>query len=91
MSTIIETPSGEKIYHLPPIEHAVKSPRAKQNDCGGFCVTCHQAKVEVRTVGEGNKDKPLRNVLYYLCDLPMLHSVTFPRPRGRGQKVKLDE
>lgn len=86
MSKVIETPSGEKIYHLPPQEHAIKTPRGRRSDCSGYCIVCKQAKVEVRTESEGSKNKPLQNVLLYFCNLPMLHTVTFPRPRGRGHR-----
>jgi len=55
-----------------------------RNDCVGFCLACAQGKPVLSDSSKiGDEREP---ITWFYCDLPPLHSVTFPHPRGRGRK-----
>jgi hypothetical protein len=87
---VVETKTRGKVHFGEEVEITVRTQRGSENDCLGYCNGCPQSKVEVRTEGDGTKKKPIQNIIFYFCELPVQNRVIFPRPRGRGMKVELD-
>lgn len=50
----------------------IKTARARVNDCCGYCLTCPQARSDVSNT---------KDMLFYSCALPPLHSVTLQKRR----------
>jgi len=63
----------------PKIREVIDKRMGVRNDCVGYCLDCPQAKTTLLSGG-------IREILEVsYCAIPPYHTVTFPRPRGRGR------